>query len=390
MVFLLGCVASLPAQTVVEQLRPQFTETGQYQRLKHRDARRLYMAFADHRIRNPEDWTGQMRHVRQVDLAFTRYPRSFDQWEINYDSLLNRRFRALETLVPGILAQPGITWRVVLQTDCYSMMEAQELFHGFVIYLDSVAPPVDTATVLPPEVRAERFDTVRLRANADWIRRMMDGEETHHDSTGIKVLQRHPEWEDLLVVVDWTASMFRHGAQVMRWLEEQGARDRIGQLVFFNDGDKQWDDEKVVGATGGIYVCATGEMDTVVAVMERVALGGSGGDHRENDMEAVLHGLALRAEQQELVLIADNGAPVRDLRLLREVDVPVRVVLCGVYHEDIHPDYLTIADYTGGSIHTKDQDYAGFRDQMQQGILRLGENEYTLRGERFVRYKPRE
>ncbi len=57
----------------------------------------------------------------------------------------------------------------------------------------------------------------------------------------------------------------------------------------------------------------------------------------------------------ELILIADNNSSVRDIELLKYLDVPVRIILCG-FSTVVHPNYLEIAYHTNGSIHMVEED----------------------------------
>jgi hypothetical protein len=91
---------------------------------------------------------------------------------------------------------------------------------------------------------------------------------------------------------------------------------------------------------------------------------GQGGDAPENVIEAILYGLKKKKTTENVVLIADNWAKVRDINLLSRVKVPVRVLLCGVTEGmEINPDYLNIAYKTKGSVHTIEQDITTLMQQ---------------------------
>ena len=174
----------------------------------------------------------------------------------------------------------------------------------------------------------------------------------------------------------------------MHWINEVGREEEVLGVVFFNDGDGKWDNEKEIGQTGGIYAVEGFDHDSILAVMERVSYGGSGGDHRENDLEAVQEAMDLFPEADEFVLIADNSGPVRDIKLLKEIERPVRIILCGVYHDKYETDYLNIAYRTGGSVHTKDRDLNDLADLSQFQVLEFVEASYMLVQGRFKKLKP--
>jgi hypothetical protein len=183
--------------------------------------------------------------------------------------------------------------------------------------------------------------------------------------------------------------MYKQGALLVRWQQDHLAESRIRHLVFFNDGDQKFDQEKVIGATGGIYEAAADSIGRMMAAIEAVTMGGDGGDHRENNLEAVLEGLASCPDCEQVILVADNTGPVRDMSLLELVDLPVRVLLCGVYKDEIETDYLQIVAETGGSLHTRDRDISDLTGQLVKGILNIGDKQYTQKGKRWVKYEPR-
>ncbi|MBX3102113.1 MAG: hypothetical protein KF690_06375, partial [Bacteroidetes bacterium] len=57
-----------------------------------------------------------------------------------------------------------------------------------------------------------------------------------------------------------------------------------------------------------------------------------------------------------VVLIADNGARIRDMALIEQVDFPVHIILCGLLVNGVRPEYVELAWRTGGSIHTYTRD----------------------------------
>ena len=60
---------------------------------------------------------------------------------------------------------------------------------------------------------------------------------------------------------------------------------------------------------------------------------------------------------QSVIHIADNKVTPRDLLLLNKVTKPVRMLTCQVDDAaGVNPQLLNIADKTGGSLHTLDED----------------------------------
>jgi hypothetical protein len=192
------------------------------------------------------------------------------------------------------------------------------------------------------------------------------------------VLKRN-KWKKQLVVADLTGSMYPFAQQISTWLKLHFTNDSLRQsFVFFNDGDNKRDEDKKVGVTGGVYFCTATNVDQLVAAMNLTIRNGQGGDAPENVIEAILYGLRKTKNVENVILIADNWAKVRDINLLPKVKVPVRVLLCGVTEGmEIHPDYLNIAYKTKGSIHTIEQDIT---DLIQQ----TSGKKFTINGVDYI------
>ncbi len=237
----------------------------------------LKMDFARHRVHNPKAVERVEEVIKRVDLVYTRYPYHLEEWEVGYDSLMERRYTELNKLLPRAFQGQAIEWRLILQTDCHNIEEAKSLFHGFCIYSGpakegelSRGGEVELSverTVKPPGPPPSRFDSVDLIGNYERGIELFLGEETLYDSTCQEIFKRNSQWGSKVLIIDWTASMFKHGAQVMHWIEEVGKQEEIIGIVFFTDGDNKWDNEKVIGETGGIYSVEGFNHDSIMSVM---------------------------------------------------------------------------------------------------------------------------
>lgn len=178
------------------------------------------------------------------------------------------------------------------------------------------------------------------------------------NNTVFRVFTRNPKWKKNIIVTDLTSSMYPYAKQINTWLKLYFMNDTAQQyFVFFNDGDKKRDTEKKIGATGGIYICKAKTCEDLVNTMKLTIKKGEGGDSPENVVEAILAGIKKIRKPDNIILIADNWAKVRDLSLITRVKIPVRVILCGVFEGmEINTDYLNIAYKTRGSLHTIEQD----------------------------------
>jgi antitoxin component YwqK of YwqJK toxin-antitoxin module len=196
-----------------------------------------------------------------------------------------------------------------------------------------------------------------------------------------QVLRRNPKWKKNIIVTDLTSSMYPYAKQINTWLKLFFLKDTAQQyFVIFNDGDNKWDADKKVGVTGGIYICKAKTCEDLVNTMKLTIKKGAGGDPPENVIEAILTGLKKVRKPDNVILIADNWAKVRDIMLLSRIKVPVRVILCGVYDGmEINTDYLNIAYKTKGSIHTIEQDITELINQTSGKKFNINGFDYIIK-----------
>ena len=196
-----------------------------------------------------------------------------------------------------------------------------------------------------------------------------------------KILNRNPKWKKNIIVTDLTSSMYPYAKQINTWLKLFFLKDTAQQyFVFFNDGDNKRDADKKLGVTGGIYVCKAKTCEDLVNTMKLTIKKGAGGDSPENVVEAILTGLKKVRKPDNVILIADNWAKVRDILLLSRIKVPVRVILCGVYEGmEINTDYLNIAYKTKGSIHTIEQDITELINQTSTKKFNINGFDYIIK-----------
>lgn len=183
--------------------------------------------------------------------------------------------------------------------------------------------------------------------------------EKYDDGNDIVSSSFEESWSNILLVADWTGSMYDYAPQALRWHLDNRSRVPIRHLVLFNDGDGKSTSQKEIGKTGGVYfVNNPSDENQVLQAIAEVVDNGSGGDSPENDLEAILSaiqkydlaepGSSSPIGFSEVVLIADGDADVRDMELLPRIPYPVHVVACrGLSGME---DYLKIACETEGSV----------------------------------------
>jgi hypothetical protein len=201
------------------------------------------------------------------------------------------------------------------------------------------------------------------------------------NSIVFNVLKRNPTWKNKLIVADLTGSMYPYAQQISTWLKLHFMKDTTSQhFVFFNDGDNKKDENKKIGATGGVYHCKAKSIEELISTMESTIKKGQGGDAPENPVEAILFGLNKSGKVDDVILIADNWAKARDIKLLARIRVPVHVVLCGVFEGmEISEDYLNIAYKTKGSLHTIEQDITDLMKQSSGKKFNINGVDYIIK-----------
>ncbi len=344
--------------------------------------------YAQAVLLKPEAYLGiEAKYVYQIELVFTRYPVDFSAWRTDYDWLLEQRLRSLFELDSGLFYNEKIEWKYILQTDPQNEASCMDFFHGFVIsWSPYLAPdtPSDSLKRMIEENDDGKFLTDIIYGYSGKLQ----------DSSVYKVFERHPEWKNMLVVMDWTSSMYHNGASVMRWHREHLALQAIRHLAIFNDGNGKPHLAKHIGRTGGIYFCQPNAIDDVIHTMVKAKEATLGGDAPENDLEALIKASHRLQDYDEIILIPDRNSSIRDIELIRYLNKPVHIILFNgpkvrltglggsgewIIDEWVHPHYLTLASWTGGSIHTATRDLTQLSEIKAGETVKFGMHEYGKR-----------
>ena len=200
------------------------------------------------------------------------------------------------------------------------------------------------------------------------------------DSTILKVIDRHTEWNDMAIVVDLTGSMTPYTVQILLWykLSVLANESRTKNFTFFNDGDNT-DGRKKIGEVGGIYTKIAEDYEDIEELALKCMRAGNGGDTPENNIEALLSAIKDCPECGEFVMVADNYASPRDMKLASQVTKPARIIVCGG-GDAINPNYLQLARITGGSVHTLKEDLTDLTDKAEGSRFMFQGMEYEIRG----------
>ena len=337
------------------------------------------------RIKNTSDWHPYDKHivVTQIDVIYTKYPKNKDFWRTNYYDLLARRIQELFKL-DSTLNSTDFEWNIILQTDCNSETEAKGMFHGISITYFELDDMLEEDEEEVDETLEQ--DTSYFKKNTLKVQNFIRSQGGIGDSLVYKVFDRHPEWKNALVVMDWTGSMYQYGAQAVLWHTQHFDNSGIKNFVFFNDGDNTPNNRKIIGKTGGVYFAQAKNINRLTNTFYLVSKKGKGGDDPENDVEAIIRGINRFEDFDELILIADNNSCMRDFSLVANLDVKVNIIVCGARY-GINPQYINLAYLTGGSIHTIEDDIQHLNSKVKNKELNLTKLSYKLTGEDLFEVK---
>ena len=110
--------------------------------------------------------------------------------------------------------------------------------------------------------------------------------------------------------------------------------------------------------------------------------GSGGGEHLENDIEAIIGGIKQYPEADEIILVADNMESMRDYKFIKKIKKPVHVILCGAEYR-INIQYLDLARQTKGSVHTVNSDVINLLDIKENQHFFINEKEYMFKNGKF-------
>ncbi len=400
------------------------------------------VAFGDSALQTPEKLKElKGLQIVKIELVYSDFQStaSFDQPSLN-----GARLRMLKKAAPYLFNMSTIEWSMLAQTACKNEEQARSYFHGFVIHFK---PEPDASTfsrdsslfkgmlnsdslghyinilVVTRHIKKSKTLTGRYlpisdkkrRAGITYSHKGIWGRYPEYDresdtlkaESWLPVYVENPDaagyivrhftdtvvnatfrrnmknWDSVLIVQDVTGSMGPYTTQVMLWNRLNFSHSPSHDFLFFNDGDNKPDRDKVIGKTGGLYYVHAHHIEEVEAKCDTAMRKGNGGDCAENNIEALLAAQKHLKGKKQLVMIADNNAPVKDIALLPYVKVPVHIILCGATGEGVNTDYLNIARATGGSIHTMEQDLSDLLRFSEGETLTLNGFRYKIQGGKF-------
>ena len=338
----------------------------------------LKNGYAKSKILNPTDWSKLKEEfvATEINLVYTKYPVNKELWRTNYRGLMVDRLKALFE-IDSSLNSANIEWNILLQTGCKNEPEAMKYEHGIEIVYQPI-PRLDSARVdsITSDKPVIDKETALIKSQERKLTRLLKRYSENQDSTVEKIFERNTEWKEMLVVMDWTGSMYGFGAKAIRWHLQNFRTSGVKNVVLFTDGEPNRKKGKI-GDYGGIYYSAASDPKKLIKVMRRSMFRNYNNKIEENNIEGLIKGIKTFPKFEEVVMIADNRSCMKDYCLCDLIDVPVRIVLCGT-DEGINPQYVNLAYELKGSIHTLDSDINGFEAYKVEGT------ELTIDSSTFV------
>lgn len=311
--------------------------------------------------------------ILEVHVVYSDFPKGIDMLVLNR----NRIKKALE-LRGDLIKNEEIDWAFIRQVGCENEAEANTLFHGIVI----IYRPVQDAAIIKRDISWMNTLLPEIKSEKE-VKQVV---KALPDTSVLRIFNRNKHWKNITVAVDVTGSMYPYISQVALWFKLHEKDNQIKNIVAFNDGDKKDSREKVMGSTGGIYSGSPKTFEEAKNMLVHAMSNGNGGDGQENDIEALLHAQKQFPNAKEIILIADNMAPLRDYELIKELKIPVRVVLCGTSF-GVNLQYMDLAYASGGSIHTMEKDLYDLIKMKEGAIITLGSEVFKIEGGKIIQLR---
>ena len=328
---------------------------------KFYDRMLIPMGFGDSKVLEEYDKEVlKAARVKEVHVVYTDYPKDAD-----LDALNKSRIKVIESIRKDLITDTLVKWKVIRQTACKDEEEARKLFHGIsIIYINTIFV-------------AEKEQLNNLIPSAITKKEAVQKINKLSDTTVYNVLNEM-NWKGMTVITDFTSSMYPYSSQLVLWFAINTDQSKISDVFFFNAGDRKPDSLKINGSVGGIYHEHNVNYKDIRKLATETASKGIGGeDMEENDIEAVLKAIQKTPNAKGFVLIADNNAPPRDMALLKRVNKPVHVILCGV-KDEIEISYLQLAYVTKGSLHTMEESLTELSRLHEGDTFKFNKKRYKL------------
>ncbi len=194
------------------------------------------------------------------------------------------------------------------------------------------------------------------------------------------------QWKSKRIVANIDCSMYQYIDELMVWNYSDTEEQNNNTYWLFNGFQNNSKPSDSGHDRRGIFNVPNNDVEGFCNTVDKIVNFSCGGNRLENVVEALILGAKDKSPNEELLFIADNYSDVSDLYKLKDLTVPVRVLLTASEY-GVNEHYLEIAYRTGGSIHTTDEDFNSERLQsLEDGQqLQIGKYNYQFFKGKFLK-----
>ena len=158
------------------------------------------------------------------------------------------------------------------------------------------------------------------------------------------------DWPQKRIIANIDCSMYQYIDELMVWNFSDPAEQEKNRYWLFN-GFNYEDEQRDAHSRRGIFAVTENNVKGFFNAIDQIVNFSCRGSRLENVVEALILGAEGKTPEEDLLFIADNYSDVSDLHKLKELTVPVHVLLTDSEY-GINENYLEIAHHSGGSVHT--------------------------------------
>ncbi len=194
------------------------------------------------------------------------------------------------------------------------------------------------------------------------------------------------QWTAKRIIANIDCSMYQYLDELMVWNYSDEQEQNNNSYWLFNGFQNNSKPSGLGNDRRGIFYVPNNDVAGFCNTVDKIVNFNCGGNRLENVVEALILGAKDKSPEEELLFIADNYSDVSDLNKLRELHVPVRVLLTASEY-GVNEHYLEIAYRTGGSVHTIHEDIPSRHLQaLKDGEqLQVGKYRYQFFKGRFMK-----
>lgn len=243
---------------------------------------------------------------------------------------------------------------------------------------------IGTKEYLRKKKEEEAKQAAEAKAMAEAKARREQEAKAAYSENRIAAVMDKNQFRNPLIICDASAEMQQITLELSQWFTVNAQKNPNSQFVFFNDGDQKQEKDKKIGSTGGIYYTPSLPPDKLAVFMNNVMNKSNDNDAPDNYMEALIEGVKMAKQPfDDIILIVDNHATVRDIELLSQFNHPVHVVVfCsirgGCDYSFCQPDFLKIAWKTKGSLHISGHDFNDIGNMKSGETIEIGPGKMKL------------